>query len=260
MLCYNKENRRVEEMDEILKQAKPYLKEQGFNRYEYRITNEIGINVNAAGLFESQNPIGKVQNKNIAIHSFMNDNRGYSVDLSIEHICVKVNTIRYIPFEEYASIFIYVSNIYKSTIDFFTMKRFGLRKINFCFVDHINRVKEYFNPRYFDCYDLFDDAEISASEKKENFLINECKMNLLCDIEKGELGKRPMYKVTLDLDIYIDNTDDIERYIFTNKHIFSLNDRLFAIYVDALTEKFTEILVSDEDINEEGIVGVERNE
>lgn len=246
------------EMDKILMQVKPYLKEKGFNRYEQQINNEIDINMNSNGIFETVNPIKEI--RNIVIHSFINDNGGYSVDLSIKHICIKVNASKYIPFEQYATVFMDISNIYKTTIDFFTMKRFGLRKINFCFVNNVDNINKYFNPRYFDCYDLFSESVVFASEKKENISVDYCKLNLLCDIEQGQLNNTQVYKITLDSDIYIDDTNSIEKNIFEDEKIAKLNERLFMIYIDAITDEFGSMLLSDEDIGQDEIIGVERNE
>lgn len=85
-------------------------------------------------------------------------------------------------------------------------------------------------------------------------------MNLLCDIEQGQLNDKQVYKLTLDSDIYIDDTNCIEKEIFENNNISSLNERLFAIYIDALTDEFVEMLANDEDIDQVEIIGVERNE
>lgn len=246
------------EMDKILIEVKPYLKKRGFNRYEQQISNEIDLNMNSNGIFETANPVREI--RNITVHSFINVDSGYTVDLSVNHICIKVNTTKYIPFDEYAITFMGVSNIYKSTIDFFTVKRFGLRKINFCFVNSVSCINKYFNQRYFDCYDLFEPSEVFASEKKENFSVDHCKINLLCDIEQGQLNDKQSYKLTLDSDIYIDDTDNIEKDIFDNEGISLLNERLFMIFVDAITDEFGKMLLSDNDINQDEIMGVERNE
>ena len=246
------------EMDEILTQVKPYLKKQGFNRYEQQVNNEIDLNMNSNEFFETVNPIKEI--RNIIIHSFINDNCGYVVDLSIRHICIKVNTTKYIPFDKYKAIFMEISNIYRLTIDFLTMKRFGLRKTNFCYVTNVECINKYFNQRYFDCYDLFKESEVFASEKKQNFSAGHCKLNLLCNIQQGQIDSEKVYKLTLDSDIYIDDTNNIENDIFKNETISSLNDKLFMIYVDALTDEFGRMLLNDKDIDQDEIIGVTRNE
>ena len=243
------------EMEEVLIKVKPYLKERKFNRYEQKISNEIDIN---NSIFQSNSSIQEV--RHIILYSFINEDKGYTIDLSTNYICFKVNAAKYISFEEYSEIFMDIADIYGSAIDFFTVKRFGLRKINFCFLTKINCINKYFTQRYFDYYDLFGDAEIFASEKKENFAIDNCKINLLCDIEQGQLGEQEIYKITLDSDVYIDNTENIEKTIFADHDIDKLNDRLFAIYVHALTEEFGNMLLNEKTLWPEEILGVERNE
>lgn len=246
------------EMEDILMKVKPCLKMRKFNRYEQMINDEIDFDTTSNGIFQSNHHVKEI--KNIIIHSFINEDRGYSIDLSTTYICLKVNAVKYIPFEEYSDTFIKIARIYKDAIDFFTPKRFGLRKINFCFVTNTDCIHKYFKQRYFDCYDLFDNSEIFASEKRGNFTIDNYKINLLCDIIQGQLGEKKTYKVTLDADIYLDNIKDIEENIFENCHMKKLNDQLFTIYVDALTDEFHEMLLNDETIWPEEIVGVEKNE
>ncbi len=245
------------EMENVLLQVKAYLKDKQFNRYEQKISNEIDLNINNS-IFQVDNPIKEI--RNVTIHSFTNENSGYAIDLSTNFILLKVNATKYIPFESYSTIFMDIANIYKSTIDFFTVKRFGLRKINFCFLDNVNCVNKYFSKRYFDCCDLFEGLDIFASEKKQNFAVDKCKVNLLCGIEQGQLGDRRIYKVTLDSDIYVDTTENVEQIIFTDNDIVKLNDKLFEIYKDVLTEEFIKMLL-DEDVSWSGeIMGVDKNE
>ena len=39
-----------------------------------------------------------------------------------------------------------------------------------------------------------------------------------------------------------------------------INEKLFVIYLNAVTDDFLEILISDEEISSDGILGVELNE
>ena len=57
-----------------------------------------------------------------------------------------------------------------------------------------------------------------------------------------------------------DDTNSIEKDIFEDENISLLNERLFMIYIDALTDEFGRMLLSDEDIGQDEIIGVERNE
>lgn len=245
------------EMEGILIKIKPFLKGKDFNRYEQRVENEIEIPM---GLFQSINEQPMPAVHNINIHCFIDENKGYSVDLSTNFICMKVNAAKYISFDDYADTFMGLVNIYRETIDFLTVKRFGLRKINFCFLKEIEFLNKYFNPQYFSSYSLFDNTEVFASEKKENFKTDNGKINLICGVSQGQLEGKIIYKISLDSDIYIDNTKEIETIIFENNQITDLNDKLFYIYLDAITNEFGNMLCNDETEWSEEIIGVEKNE
>jgi len=245
------------EMENVLLQVKPFLKEKKFNRYEQKVNNEIDINFNS-GIFQSENPIKEV--RNIVIHSFVNEDKGYTIDLSTNYVCLKVNTVKYVSFEEYSDTFLGIVNIYKSMIDFFTVKRLGLRKINFCFFKDINNINKYFEKRYFDCFDLFEGTNLFVSEKKANFGYKECKVNLLTYIEQGQLGSEKVYKTTLDSDIYVDDSKAIEKRVFDKNGMSDLNDTLFSIYVDTLTDEFVTLLSDEETEWSNEIMGVDKNE
>ena len=245
------------EMENILLQVKPFLKERKFNRYEQKINNEVDIDLNNS-VFQQNNPIKAV--RNVITHSFVNEDKGYVIELSTNYVCLKVNAIKYVSFEEYSDTFMGIVNIYKTSIDFLTLKRFGLRKINFCFFNNKSCINKYFQKNYFDCFDLFEGTDIYASEKKTNFRFEECKINLLTYIEQGLLGEKKVYKTTLDLDVYLDQTENIEKVIFEEKGIANLNEKLFLIYIDALTDEFGKMLSNDETVWTDEIIGVEKNE
>lgn len=245
------------EMEGILSKIKPFLKDKSFNRYEQRVESEIEIPM---GVFQASNEQPMPSVHNINIHCFIDENKGYSVDLSTNFICMKVNAAKYIPFDDYADTFIGLASIYRETIDFLTVKRFGLRKINFCFLKKIESLNTYFNPQFFSSFNLFENTEVLANEKKENFKTDNCNINLMCSVNQGQLGGNIIYKVSLDSDIYIDNAKDIETIIFESKHIANLNDKLFSIYLETITDEFGKMLANSETEWSDEIIGVEKNE
>ena len=112
------------ELENILPDIKPYLKEKNFTRYNKRNDNTINININ-----DMQPPIfNNFQNQ--IIHSFVNDDSGYMLDISNNFICLNIRSTTYSPFEEYAKLISDIIKIYKEKIDFFTITRIGIRKIN----------------------------------------------------------------------------------------------------------------------------------
>lgn len=243
------------EMEEILMKVKPYLKTKKFNRYEQKIKSKVYSESNN-GWREENNPLGEQYGNNIA-HLFTNEDNGYMINLSATYICLKVKTNKYIPFEEYAVTFMDVANIYNDSIDFFTVQRLGLRKNNFCFFTKKDVINHYFKDKYFD---YFENTNIFSSEKRATFGIEEYKMNLLYGIEQGKLKDNVVYKTILDLDIYLDDIKVIEKTIFEDRDMSQLNDKLFNVYVDALTPQFRSMLSREDTIWAEEIIGVDKNE
>ena len=246
------------EMDNVLSPAKRLLKDKGFNRYEKRTENEIEIQMGIhQGIPDAQAIPGV---KATEVHSFINETKGYAIDLSINHICLKVNSTQYIPFEEYKEVFSGIAKIYQDNIDFFTATRFGLRKINFCFLNSLDQINKYFNGSYFQCHQLFSNTKNFTSERKETLQVDDCKLNLLYGIEQGLLDQKEIYRITLDSDIYLDETKAIEETILKCDGISDLNEKLFEIYVDTLSGEFVDLLSNESTNWAEDIKGVERNE
>ena len=94
---------------------------------------------------------------------------GFMVELSTSYIVLTVRTQSYASFEDYASIFCYIADTYRKKIDFFTVKRFGLRKINFCFVKDKAKITKYFSESYYNCEEPISD--FTTKDKSENTFI-----------------------------------------------------------------------------------------
>lgn len=245
------------ELELILSTIKPFLVKKGFTRYDKRIENEIEIPM---GMIQPDLNLSSPNIKNIEVHSFTDENKGYSIDLSVSFICLRINEIKYIPFEEYANVFMEIAEHYKNNIDFFSVKRFGLRKINFCFLKKLENLTKYFNDNYYSYNKLYNNTNNLISERRETFSVGDCKVNLLHGISQGQLDKIIMYKVVLDSDIYLDQQECIEQMIFFEKNINKLNDKLFEIYIDSITDKFKKLLKTEDFDFSSEIIGVEKNE
>lgn len=243
------------EMEKILLQIKPYLKAKSFTRYEKKTTNQIEIDVLTGN---QQSGTGKIQSQEV--HSFINDDNGYVLEVSSSFICLNISSTKYSPFESYSVIVSDIANVYKQSIDFFTVKRLGIRKINICMIDNKKRIKEFFSPAYFGYFDAIDTANTLISNRRDLFNIDKYRINLFCNIEQGFSNKQELYKVSLDVDAYIDNTEIIDQVIYNQAELQKMNDLLFDIYINSLTQDFQTALSSEDDSLFAGLIGVERNE
>lgn len=237
------------EMDKVLIRVKPYLKEKSFNKYEEKIANKIINNGEAATELKSQ-----------IVFSFLAESAGYTIDLSNTSIILTVSSQAYAPFEEYSLIFLKIASIYNEEIDFFTAKRFGLRKINFCFIRNREKINEYFDSHYYNCDVPLAGYESREVERIDRLSTEESNINLRYRVEDGELNEQQYYRVTLDSDVYVGKQEVIEKIIFDEDEMMRINEKLFEIYLNVLTDKFIMLLVDEEEPDLEILMGVEPNE
>lgn len=246
------------EMENILLKIKPYAKEKGFSRYEEKITNRIDIAVSQVGIEPPQASANQIRSQKV--YSFVDEDRGYVLDVSSSFVCLNITSTRYTPFEEYSEYLSAIAKIYQETIDFFTVKRFGLRKINECLIEDKQKISEYFSPVYFSAYNELPGINTIQSNRANIFIIDQYHVNLISNIVQGVAQGKTLYSILLDLDVYLDTTKDIEELLARNETFQEMNDLLFKIYLHALTEKFKEALSNDGDFAIDDLIGIERND
>lgn len=237
------------EMEKILIKVKPYLKEKTFNRYSEKINNQTVIE--GTSIKETTSQI---------VYSFMDENSGYTIELSTTSIVLSVKSVGYSPFENYANIFSYVAAVYKKEIDFFTVTRFGFRKINFCFIKDLSQIGIYFESKYYGVEEPIAEFDIGSVNRTSRLSDGNKNVNLRYIVEQGELNQDTFFKITLDSDIYSTDEITINQILNVKSELSSINEMLFTIYCGVITEQFAEILLSEDDNIPEGLVGVENNE
>lgn len=240
------------EMEKILMLIKPYLKDKGFSRYMRKMSNEIEINV--SNLNQQTPSFSKIQSQEV--HSFVNDDKGYVLNLSSSFVCLDISSTAYAPFEDYSILVLDIADIYKSNIDFVSINRVGIRKINICMVEDKKKIKEYFSSAYFGYFEAMESVDTFSSNRRDTFGIKPYKGNVSCNIDQGDANGKILYKVSLDVDIYTDDANTIAQGLDFNQ----MNEILFRIYVDSLTDRFKRKLLGNDENVFSDIIGVEKNE
>ena len=164
------------EMESILLEAKPFLKAKNFNRYEEQITNKL-TNSFTGELADIQSQI---------IYVFTSEAQGYVVKLSNTSIILSVHSQGYSPFNEYSEVFCGLAKIYSEKIDFFTVKRLGVRKINSCCLRDRNDIAKYFNTSFFNDAVPADGFLPLKIERKDRLVKDTQNINMRYTIEQGK--------------------------------------------------------------------------
>lgn len=246
------------ELEQVLPEVKRYLKSKEFDRYAEKNNNQINIELTNIDGIQECTPFKGVRNQRI--YSFTNDDKGYTLDVSTDFICLNINSTTYIPFEEYQMLVPDIASILREKIDFFTVKRYGIRKINVCLVNKKENIRTLFSNERFGYFNGLPEIATLASGHRDTFSTENFRINLTCDINQGKANNAEVYRVSLDIDVYLDDKEKIEMVLSANDEALKMNDLIFAIYLDALTNEFKGALTSEGDFSIEGVLGVEPNE
>lgn len=237
------------EMEKVILEAKPYLKGKSFDRYNENINNQAVIE--GVSVKETYSQIE---------YCFTAEATGYTLKLSNTSIIMSVRTAGYSPFEDYSEIFAHIAAIYQEKIDFFTVKRFGLRKINYCFVKRMEDIEVYFDSKYYCCHEPITGYSTMAINRTSQLTDGRKNLNLKFAVDQGEIEKEAYYRVTLDADIYSVDEKTITSIITDKEQMMATNEMLFKVYCSVITEQLFKILSSDDDNIPDGLAGIENNE
>ncbi len=244
------------ELEKVLPAVKPLLKDNGFSRYEKKTAGQIEISVKS----EDATFSALKRPDAIEAHGFINYDRGYELVVSEKFIYLAVGSSKYIPFEEYSSIFVNVVRQFKNSVDFFTPNRLGIRKTNICMVEKISKTREMFSPVLLGYYDGLEGVKNMKSLRREFFEYDNCNVNLFGGIELGKSQDKRCYKVTLDIDGFSDDESAIGKILDEQSELQEMNDILFAVYTSVLSDSFIADLCGADETAFAGIIGIESNE
>ena len=244
------------EIEEIIPKCKSILKEYNFTRFIENLNSQYDVNVsNSSPYAEPQ--IRKKGNRKI--FSFFNESQGHQVDICKDSISIKINSTHYCPFESYFEYLYKIYNVLNEEIDFITLQRLGLRKINECVVFEKNNINKFFTKEYFSFFNELTSENNIASKSFDFFVYDDYKVNLQRLIQSGKIDNKEAYVVRLDIDVYVDTIELIKDLFLESNKMKDLNDLSFKLYIKSLTEDFLDKLKQDEFVSEE-ISGVECNE
>lgn len=202
-------------------------------------------------------PIGDVRKQKVYV--FRNDISGIQLKISPVFALITINKTKYMDFFEYSKTLIRVMQLLRDRIPFFDGIRFGLRKINQCFIENIEVINDYFEPRFYNLFTMGENSHAKIYSAKDCISYNEYNINLSRTVLNGELNQKPAYQIVLDSDIYLLDNEKIQELINDSSLLEPMNDILFNIYKSVITESLIQKLQEDvfEDRN---IMGVNDNE
>lgn len=193
---------------------------------------------------------------------FHNENPQIKLSISSSSACIAIEETKYVDCLEYCDVLWKVMSIISEPekVPFFIFKRFGLRKINQCFLMDINYLNKYFEPSHYHVFTLPgpDNIKEKVMQIRDSLEIADYNVNLIRTLVRGELRGEEAYQVNYDADMYLIDQESIAELMRNKDKIAQMNEWLFALYKDAVTETFLNQLI-DGNFDENMIIGVEAN-
>ena len=248
------------ELDQVLSDVSLKLKEYGYTNRTTETATKMQIQFDDPESGNYSEVYGKkVREQKVFV--FHNENPQVKLGISSSSACINIEETKYVDCLIYCDVLWKVMKIISESgkVPFFEFKRFGLRKINQCFLRDIKCLNEYFEPAHFHVFKFQDESSIKEKvmQIRESLEIADYNVNLNRMLIRGELGGEEAYQVNYDTDIYLLD-ESIEELIQNEEKIAEMNNWLFALYKDAVTETFLNQLIEGT-FDRDMIIGVEAN-
>lgn len=248
------------ELDQVLSDVSLKLKEHGYTNRTIETATEMQIQFDDPESGNYSEVYGKkVREQKVFV--FHNENPQVKLGISSSSACINIEETKYVDCLIYCDVLWKVMKIISESgkVPFFEFKRFGLRKINQCFLRDIKCLNKYFEPAHFHVFKFQDESSIKEKvmQIRESLEIADYNVNLNRMLIRGELGGEEAYQVNYDADIYLLD-ESIEELIQNEEKIAEMNNWLFALYKDAVTETFLNQLIEGT-FDRDMIIGVEAN-
>ncbi len=251
-----------EEITQSLAVIKEYLKGNQYIRYTKETANEIDYRLDDPQSGEIPMPVPS-SIRRTEVHVFQNIEPGICVRLSASFVFISIESAKYKNCLSYCQNICDLLNAIKDKASFFELCRFGIRKINQCLIWDEALINKYFEPHVLKLYKGCQDQSLSkVSELRDFFsLDNYYDVNFTRTIVCGEASNgRNAYQLTLDTDIYVQEEHCGNLITNFNDKSKDMNEYLFCVYKDSITEEFIGLLSQEEFESNSEIIGVEKND
>lgn len=250
------------ELDSVISEVGGYLKkeENGYISKNIEISKEMDFDIDDPEQIEREGLLAKsVREQNVYV--FQNRDPQVTLKISTTFALISIDKTKYVNCLQYCDTLIYIMKVIMEKIPYFSCTRFGLRKINQCILLDINKLNDYFEKSHYQIYVFGTEhhCRIKVAERTDHLFIDDYNLNLTREILRGELQGEEAYRINLDADLYLLGDKEVKEIIQNNTCVKTMNEILFNIYKDTITESFLQQLI-DGSFDPGLIKGVMKNE
>lgn len=247
------------ECERIIDNVSKLLNEKGFSNrremysrdYEFKINDPEKVGDNLATVRSEDR--GK-------IYEFNHVNRFITIQISETAVIVSIEPEKYTNCLDYVELLSKIITQIKSNAVYYRPGRFGIRKINECFIFELDRINDFFEKEIFPIKTYNDNGtRLNVKEIKDSYCSEYYNVNFIRNLTLGQKDNRSCYRAIIDTDIYCYEASLMQDGSILTKTGIDMNGMLFQIYISALTEKFCEQLINGS-YNTDVVNGVKKND
>ena len=222
-------------------------------------------------MIESELKIPIKELSKIETYKYRNSDGNVELEVNELYSALNVDVNNYNDINKYCNIFSEVINGIKEKSVYLKINRIGLRKINDCIIRDKSRFNDYFDKEYF--FDISNKLRLNSIKTEkintqfvDTFSVEKYMFNYIRIVSGGVLtiGSQnyDVYQAVIDIDGYSYDRELLNTLLGDTNEIsniiLELNENLFELYSNSLTQSFKEKLLENEFIDE-NILGVNKN-
>lgn len=235
------------ELDSVISEIGVYLKkeENGYISKNLEVSREMDFDIDDPEQIEREGLwVKNVREQKVYV--FQNKDPRVTLKISTTFAFISIKRTKYVNCLQYCNTLIYIMKNIMEKIPYFSCLRFGLRKINQCVLLDIDKLNDYFEKSHYQIYVYSLDPQksrIKVVKRTDNMFIEDYNLNLTRGILQGELQGQEAYQINLDADLYILGDEKVKEVITDDTCVEAMNEILFNIYKDSITEGFLQQLI-----------------
>ena len=231
----------------------------GFKKMENRTENQFDVQIKMDLNISDDNAFSINNNNKSIVYSFYSEKKEIleisknfftlTVDIDEEH--------GYKRFDKYVNLLAESIKNIKEISPYFQVQRIGLRKINICLLQDLNKVPNYFTNAAFnikEVVDQFEECDCLASNIVTVFTKDKYQVNYVRNIQQGivkedDRRETTTYQIVLDVDVFKEGNREILPLLIDVENIKSIletqNTIEFEIFIKSLNDEFITELKQD---------------
>lgn len=189
-------------------------------------------------------------------YKFINPSNATSITLNNASLTLQINKTKYVDFTERMEPFYKILNTIKAASSYFKENKLSITKVNLLFINANESLSKYMSEKYFGFInEAYDNI---GCLRNDIFKDGGYMCNVDRKVERGKLNTIAYYRVTMQSSVSTDN-DEILSKLSSGSILFGeMNDILFKIYCDSLSDEFAARLTSEQ-FADDKLYGISEN-